>query len=219
MLASYPPRLDATWVGEELRAARNIRPGYSWGLFPGLAHAALSTYLFRGREPWTLPHARGGGADNEALVQMSPHDPSRLDPDGTRYPRPDGKVAFDLPTALFRSGTNHEHGQPAHLVLTKGEDEMRRWNYERYGGGPESRYCPAGVYEWREEEEEEGKEEGGGEGEGGGGKAGAARRKVARLTINAQNCLHCKACDVKDVRRNICWTPPEGGGGPSYTIM
>lgn len=220
VLDAYPARLDASWVAEELRAARNIRPGFSRGLLPGLANAALSTYIFRGREPWTLSHARGGGEDNAALRERLKDDPvpREYDPE-TRYPRPDGEVAFDLPTSLFRSGTNHDHGQPCHLVLTKGEAEMRAWNYERYGRGPEARYCPAGVYEWREEEQ--GGQAAAGEGKEGEERGGAAggRKAVPRLTINAQNCLHCKACDVKDVKRNIRWTPPEGGGGPSYTIM
>jgi flavin-dependent dehydrogenase len=273
LLSSYPARLDASWVAEELRAARNIRPGFQWGLLPGLAHAALSTYVFRGKEPWTLKHSLGGGRDHEHLRPVARSPPARRQqeeeeeqregraisaqarqkrqeqqqqeedkgqqqkqeqqqqqqqkeqsqPTQQRYPRADGQVSFDLPSSLFRSGTNHDHDQPLHLVLTKGEEEMRRWNYERYGGGPESRYCPAGVYEWRVEEEEEEQREaeggGGGEEEGAAKRGGDKKKQKPRLTINAQNCLHCKACDVKDVRGNIRWTPPEGGGGPSYTIM
>jgi electron-transferring-flavoprotein dehydrogenase len=235
VLDGYPLRMDASWVAEELKAARNVRPGFRWGLVPGLVNAALSTYLFwGGREPWTLAHAHGGGQDNAALREAPPPPPGPPDEEG-RYPRPDGALTFDVPTSLSRSGTSHDHAQPCHLVLTKGEGEMRRWNYERYAGGPEARYCPAGVYEWRLEEEEgqgEGGGGGGGEGAGGAGPGGAGaetptppptppqrRAPVPRLTINAQNCLHCKACDVKDVRRNIRWTPPEGGGGPAYTIM
>jgi flavin-dependent dehydrogenase len=221
LLDAYPARLNASWVAEELRAARNIRPGFRFGLLPGLLNAALSTYIFRGREPWTLSHPLGGGQDNAALRERlaSEKSPDEFEPE-KRYPKPDGSLAFDLPTSLFRSGTNHDHQQPCHLILTKGEEGMRRWNYERYAKGPEARYCPAGVYEWGEQAVEE--EGGGGRGSGAGAAAaerGKDKAAVPRLTINAQNCLHCKACDVKDVKRNIRWTPPEGGGGPAYTIM
>lgn len=113
------------------------------------------------------------------------------------YPAPDGEITFDLPTSLYRSGTNHDHDQPAHLKLIS-EERVYERTLPEYDG-PEQRYCPAGVYEYVEAEE--------GEGSG------------RRLQINAQNCLHCKACDIKDPTGNICWTVPEGGGGPGYTLM
>jgi electron-transferring-flavoprotein dehydrogenase len=110
------------------------------------------------------------------------------------YPKPDGQITFDLNTSLFRSQTNHEHDQPPHLRLVnpKLPEVVNLPVYD----GPEARYCPAGVYEWVTGED--------------GGK---------QLQINAQNCLHCKACDIKDPTQNIRWTVPEGGGGPSYTVM
>lgn len=103
------------------------------------------------------------------------------------YPPPDNKLTFDLLTSLSRSGTNHNENQPCHLRLLD-ESVPTSVNWKLYGG-PEGHFCPAGVYEYDE---------------------------YGKLRINAQNCLHCKACDVKDPTQNIQWTPPEGGGGPSY---
>ena len=109
------------------------------------------------------------------------------------YPKPDGVVTFDRNSSVYLSATNHEEDQPVHLVLA---DEARALslNLAEYGG-PEALFCPAGVYEFPEE----------------GGRQ--------RLQINAQNCLHCKTCDIKDVTQNITWTVPEGGGGPNYPNM
>lgn len=110
------------------------------------------------------------------------------------YPKLDNKICFDLNTSLFRSQTNHEHDQPSHLQLlnSKLPEVLNLPVYD----GPEGRYCPAGVYEWV-----------------------AGDDGQRHLQINAQNCLHCKACDIKDPSQNIRWTVPEGGGGPNYTIM
>jgi electron-transferring-flavoprotein dehydrogenase len=109
------------------------------------------------------------------------------------YPKPDGKISFDLLENLSRSGTNHEDDQPVHLRLRNPALAVER-NLALYAG-PEARFCPAGVYEFVDKED--------------GGK---------RLQINAQNCLHCKTCDIKDVSQNIDWTTPEGGGGPQYVL-
>ncbi|KAK9836020.1 hypothetical protein WJX81_006596 [Elliptochloris bilobata] len=183
-LAAYEPALRESWVGEELEKVRNIRPGFRFGLYPGLAHAAVDTYLLRGRAPWTL---RQRHADHEALRPAAEFAPRS-------YPAPDNEVTFGMADSLFRSGTNHGHDEPAHLrLLNPGVPSVI--NLPVYAG-PESRYCPAGVYEYVA-------------GEVGG----------ERLQINAQNCLHCKACDVKDPLQNIRWTVPEGGGGPAYNVM
>jgi len=111
------------------------------------------------------------------------------------YPRPDGKVSFDRLSSVFISNTNHEEDQPAHLKLRDPEKAIAV-NYRLYDS-PEQRYCPAGVYEIVSE---------GGTGE-------------PRLQINAQNCVHCKTCDIKDPEQNIDWVVPEGGGGPNYPNM
>jgi len=112
-----------------------------------------------------------------------------------KYPKPDGVLSFDILTNLARSGTNHNHDQPPHLKLID-KDIPVNVNLKEYGG-PEQYYCPAKVYEYLKDE----------------------TTGESRLQINAQNCLHCKACDIKDPKQNINWTVPEGGGGPSYNIM
>ncbi len=113
------------------------------------------------------------------------------------YPKPDGKLTFDRLSSVFISNTNHEENQPAHLTL-KDPTVPVRINLPQYAG-PEGRYCPAGVYEFVPDE----------------AKGGGAMR----LQINAQNCVHCKTCDIKDPTQNIVWVTPEGGGGPNYSEM
>jgi electron-transferring-flavoprotein dehydrogenase len=109
------------------------------------------------------------------------------------YPKPDGRITFDRLSSVYLSNTNHEEDQPIHLKV--GDPNLQKTSeHDRYGG-PSARYCPAGVYEWVEE----------------GG--------TPRFVINAQNCVHCKTCDIKDPNQNINWVPPEGGGGPNYPNM
>ncbi|PHU22340.1 Electron transfer flavoprotein-ubiquinone oxidoreductase, mitochondrial [Capsicum chinense] len=110
------------------------------------------------------------------------------------YPKPDDAVSFDIPTSLYRSNTNHDHNQPSHLHL-RDPTIPENVNLPKYAGS-EARYCPARVYEYIPDETGD-----------------------LKLQINAQNCLHCKACSIKDPTQNIEWTVPEGGGGPGYTIM
>jgi electron-transferring-flavoprotein dehydrogenase len=210
-LAAYEPALRASWAGAELAAARNVRPGFHLfrGLAGGLAHAAVDTYLLRGAAPWTLRQRR---ADHEALR------PAAAFPAPRAYPRPDGVTTFDLPTSLHRSGTAHAHDQPSHLRLLnpKLPEEL---NWKVYGG-PEARYCPAGVYEWVDADAPSAERAGGGGAAAAapGAAVGPTSRAAKRLQVNAQNCLHCKACDVKDPAQNIRWATPEGGGGPRYTL-
>ena len=109
------------------------------------------------------------------------------------YPKPDGKITFDRLSSVFLSNTNHEEDQPAHLRV--GDLALQKASELDCYGGPSARYCPAGVYEWVEE-------------------SGSPR-----FVINAQNCVHCKTCDIKDPNENITWVPPEGGGGPNYSNM
>jgi len=109
------------------------------------------------------------------------------------YPRPDGRLTFDRLSSVFLSNTNHEEDQPPHLVVK--DMALQKSSEHDVFGGPSARYCPAGVYEWIEE----------------GG--------APKFVINAQNCVHCKTCDIKDPNQNITWVPPEGGGGPNYPNM
>ena len=110
------------------------------------------------------------------------------------YPKPDGKLTFDRLSSVFLSNTNHEEHQPAHLTL-KDASVPVSVNLAKYAG-PEARYCPAGVYEFVKNADQ-----------------------TDRLQINAQNCVHCKTCDIKDPTQNIVWVTPEGGGGPTYVSM
>ena len=109
------------------------------------------------------------------------------------YPKPDGKVSFDKLSSVFLSNTNHEEDQPVHLKVA--DMHLQKTSEHDVFAGPSNRYCPAGVYEWVEE------------------------ASGPRFQINAQNCVHCKTCDVKDPNGNITWVPPEGGGGPNYEAM
>jgi electron-transferring-flavoprotein dehydrogenase len=133
--ADYRAALEASWIWDELYRVRNIRPGFRWGLLPGLAYAALDTYLLRGRAPWTFRHT----PDHVHLKKAAECRP-------IAYPKPDGKVSFDRLSSVFISNTNHEENQPIHLQLRKPEVAVDV-NYALYDG-PEQRYCPAGVYEF-----------------------------------------------------------------------
>ncbi len=180
----YATKLHASWLGEELYRARNIRPAFRWGLYGGLAYAAIDTYFLRGRAPWTLHHQ----ADHTHIKKAEQCQP-------ITYPKPDGVLTFDRSTSLSLANIGHDEDQPVHLQLDDPERALKV-NLSDYAG-PEARYCPAGVYEFVED-----------------GETGAQR-----LQINAQNCLHCKSCDIKDPGQNIRWIPPEGGSGPSYPNM
>jgi len=182
-LTGYPEALKKSWLWDELRRARNIRPSFHWGLLGGLVYSALDTYLFLGgRAPWTLHHHE----DHKALKKAGQS--ARID-----YPKPDGVITFDRLSSVYLSNTAHEEEQPCHLTL-RDEAVPVAVNLAEYDG-PEARFCPAGVYEFVEEEGEN------------------------RLQINFSNCVHCKTCDIKDPTQNIDWVVPEGGGGPNYPNM
>ncbi len=184
VLEDYPQALQQSWVYDELRAARNIRPAFHAGLWGGLLYAAIDTFILRGRAPWTM-HYRQPDHKTLKLAKYC------RKPD---YPQPDGKITFDRMSSVFLSNTNHEEDQPVHLKL-RNDTVPTQINLPDYDA-PEQRYCPAGVYEIVENNSGE-----------------------AQLQINAQNCVHCKTCDIKDPTQNIVWTTPEGGGGPNYPNM
>jgi electron-transferring-flavoprotein dehydrogenase len=181
-IEDYPKRLEDTWVWEELRRVRNIRPSFRWGFWGAMLYGGIDTYLLRGRAPWTLhnhaDHACTKKAGESRVIE---------------YPKPDGEITFDKPSSVYLANTVHDEDQPVHLRL-RDPDVPIRVNLPEYGA-PEERFCPAGVYEIVDE---------------GGGK---------RLQINAQNCVHCKTCDIKDTTQNIDWVTPEGGSGPNYPNM
>ena len=181
-LKSYTEKVNQSWLAKELYSVRNIRPGFKYGLIPGLINAAFETYISRGHSPWTL----NNHADHTSLI---PAEKAKK----ISYPKPDGILTFDRLSSVFLSNTYHEENQPCHLKLKKPKLAIEV-NLNTYAS-PESRYCPAAVYEIVQDE------------------------KGPRLQINAQNCIHCKTCDIKDPRQNIVWTAPEGGGGPNYSGM
>jgi electron-transferring-flavoprotein dehydrogenase len=183
-LTAYPESFNNSWLKTELYRARNFKQWMSKGLYMGTFMVGLEQKLLGGNVPWTLHHQH---ADNETLRPASQCKP-------IVYPKPDGKLTFDRLTSVFISNTNHDEGQPPHLTL-KDASVPVDVNLRTYAG-PESRYCPAQVYEFVKNDD--GSE---------------------RLQINAQNCVHCKTCDIKDPTQNIVWVPPEGGGGPNYPNM
>ncbi|KAF0118574.1 MAG: electron-transferring-flavoprotein dehydrogenase [Rhodospirillaceae bacterium] len=183
-VTAYATAVRKSWIYDELKEVRNIRPAFRWGLWPGMAYAGLETYLFKGRTPWTLRHH----ADHTALKKAARC--PKID-----YPKPDGKISFDKLSSVFLSATNHTENQPVHLRLADAAVPITV-NLTLYDA-PEQRYCPAGVYEIVCNDD----------------------GNDPRLHINAQNCVHCKTCDIKDPTQNIIWTVPEGGGGPNYPNM
>lgn len=183
-LTAYPAAFEKSWLHTELNKARNFKQWFKKGLAVGTVMTGIEQLVLRGHIPWT--------------VHRHQPDHERLKPAAAckkiAYPKPDGKLTFDRLSSVFISNTNHEENQPAHLTL-KNAAVPTTINLPEYAG-PESRYCPAGVYEFVPDAE--GKE---------------------RLQINAQNCVHCKTCDIKDPTQNIVWVTPEGGGGPNYVGM
>ncbi|HXF67535.1 MAG TPA: electron transfer flavoprotein-ubiquinone oxidoreductase [Burkholderiales bacterium] len=184
-LSAYPEAFRSSWLYEELYRARNFKPWMAKGLVLGTLMVGVDQIVFRGRAPWTLHHAH---ADHETLLHKNAATP-------IVYPKPDGVITFDRLSSVFLSNTNHTEDQPCHLTLRDPEVPIRI-NLELYDA-PETRYCPAGVYEIVRD----------------------ANSGNPRLQINAQNCVHCKTCDIKDPTQNIVWVAPEGGGGPNYPNM
>lgn len=181
-LTTYTDKIKTSWIADELYKVRNIRPGFRHGLIAGLANAAFETYLSRGKSPWTLTN------HDDHLMLHGAKKSKKID-----YPKPDGVLTFDRLSSVYLTNTFHEENQPSHLKLLDKKLAIDV-NYKEYAS-PETRYCPAAVYEIVEE------------------------ASGPRLQINAQNCIHCKTCDIKDPRQNIIWHAPEGGGGPNYISM
>ena len=179
----YESAIRSSWIGEELNRVRNMKPAFKLGgMIGGLAYGGSVLNVFRGKEPWNL---KWSGRDCDKTLPVS----------AVKAPnesfKPDGKLTFDILDNLVRTGVKHDHDQPSHLRVkpelmhvAKGE------SFEKFGG-PESRFCPAKVYEYPE----------------------------GKLTINAQNCIHCKCCSIKTPEEFIEWTVPPGGQGPQYSGM
>ncbi len=187
-LAAYPAAFESSWLHAELQRSKNFKQWFKKGntvgaLMTGIEHWLLPK-LGMQSPPWTIHRTEADHARLKPADQCAP----------IAYPKPDGQLTFDRLSSVFISNTNHEEQQPTHLTL-KDASVPVAVNLATYAG-PESRYCPAGVYEFVKTE------------------TGADR-----LQINAQNCVHCKTCDIKDPTQNIVWVTPEGGGGPNYAGM
>ena len=182
-LESFQSDFNNSWAGKELKAARNVRPSFKYGLKLGTILTGIDQIFLRGKAPWTLKH---GEPDHCSLQEKNKAKK-------IVYPKPDGKISFDRLTNVSFSSTYHEENQPIHLKISDEKIPIDK-NLALYDS-PEQRYCPAGVYEIVNDE------------------------GLNRLQINAQNCIHCKTCDIKDPSQNINWITPEGGGGPNYTGM
>jgi electron-transferring-flavoprotein dehydrogenase len=183
-LSAYPEAFRESWLYTELNKSRNFKAWFKYGLRVGTLMNGLEQFSLGGHMPWTI---RRDKPDHEYLkpaAQCQPID----------YPKPDGKLTFDRLSSVFISSAAHEENQPAHLTL-KDATVPVKVNLAQYGG-PEARYCPAGVYEFVKNAD-----------------------NSDRLQINAANCVHCKTCDIKDPTQNIVWVTPEGGGGPNYSGM
>lgn len=191
-LDSYQERFNDSWVYQELHRSRNFGTAlHKFGIWMGGAYNYLDQNLFGGKLPFNLTDPV---ADHETLKPAAESKP--ID-----YPKPDGKISFDKTSSVYLSNTNHEEDQPVHLQLARLTDAVAV-NFTEYAG-PEARFCPAGVYEFIHTE----------------GSPADGKLAAPEFRINAQNCVHCKTCDIKDPGKNITWVSPEGGGGPNYVNM
>jgi electron-transferring-flavoprotein dehydrogenase len=185
-VTGYDQAWRASEIGRDLWKVRNAKPLWSkFGTLLGIALGGLD--MWTNTLGFSLFGTQGHGKPDYASLKPA----SESQPIG--YPKPDGTLTFDRLSSVFLSNTNHEEGQPPHLIVR--DMALQKSSEHDVYGGPSARYCPAGVYEWVEE----------------GG--------TPRYVINAQNCVHCKTCDIKDPNQNIIWVPPEGGGGPNYPNM
>ena len=186
-LNDYEEEVRSGAIGADLKKVRNVKPFWS-------KYGLVASLTLGGFDMWTntlgfsiFGTQSHGKTDAAATEPASRHEP--ID-----YPKPDGTLSFDRLTNVSFAMTNHEESQPAHLTLKDAEVPLKV-DYAEFGG-PSQRYCPAGVYEFVEDEP---------------GKP--------RFVINFQNCVHCKTCDIKDPAQNIVWTTPQGGDGPNYPNM
>ncbi|MES1941226.1 electron-transferring-flavoprotein dehydrogenase [Salinisphaera sp. T5B8] len=184
-LTAYTDAFKASWVYEELYASRNFGASlHKFGTFKGGALNYIEQNWFKGKAPWNFHDTTPDYAATKPADQCTE----------IEYPKPDGKLSFDILSSVHLSNTGHEEDQPCHLKLTDPSIPIEH-NLPKYAE-PAQRYCPAGVYEVVEDDN---------------GKP--------RFQINFANCVHCKTCDIKDPAQNITWVPPEGGGGPKYSAM
>ena len=207
-LAGYEEAWRASEIGKDLKRVRNVKPLWSrFGTWLGIGLGGLDMWmnqLFGLSFFGTMKH---GKTDAQSLEPADKH--ARI-----AYPKPDGVLTFDRLSSVFLSNTNHEENEPIHLHV-KDMALQKSSEYMVYSG-PSTRYCPAGVYEWLDAD---GNALAGGPGASDKGGEVSHSEPDARFVINAQNCVHCKTCDIKDPNQNINWVPPQGGEGPVYSNM
>jgi electron-transferring-flavoprotein dehydrogenase len=185
-VSEYEATLRESWIADELKKVQNAQPAvakFGGDLGTVIAGADMWMRTLKIGLPVSMKHE----PDYELTGRADLYRP--ID-----YPKPDGVISFDRLTSVSFSFTNHAEDQPVHLQV--GDLDLQKSSELDVFGGPSNRYCPAGVYEWIEEDGEE-----------------------PRFQINSQNCVHCKTCDIKDPNQNINWVTPEGGGGPNYPNM
>jgi electron-transferring-flavoprotein dehydrogenase len=185
-ITDYQVHLNDSWIATELKMVKNAQPAVAkYGEAYGTMLAGVDMWMRTLKIG--LPIEMKHHADYQETMRADIFQP-------INYPKPDGVISFDRLSSVFLSNTNHEEDQPVHLQVC--DLDLQKASELGVFGGPSTRYCPAGVYEWVE----------GTDGE-------------PRYQINAQNCVHCKTCDIKDPNQNINWVTPEGGGGPNYPNM
>ena len=185
-LSEYDAAVRSSWIAKELKLVKNVLPAVEkFGDDIGTIVAGIDMWMrtLKIGLPITMKHH----PDNEALHRADLYKP-------IAYPKPDGVISFDRLSSVAQSFTNHAEDQPVHLQVK--DLELQKVSELGVFGGPSTRYCPAGVYEWLENAD-----------------------GTPKYQINAQNCVHCKTCDIKDPNQNINWVTPEGGGGPNYPNM
>ena len=187
ILSDYDAAYEQSAIKKELKKVRNVKPLWSkFGTILGVGLGGFDMWMntiFGLSLFGTMKH---GKKDHEYLLPAN-------ECKKINYPKPDGKITFDRLSSVFLSNTNHEEDQPVHLQLKNAE--LQKSSELDIFDGPSTRYCPAGVYEWVEE------------------------NGTPKYVINAQNCVHCKTCDIKDPNQNINWTTPQGAEGPIYSNM
>jgi electron-transferring-flavoprotein dehydrogenase len=185
-LMDYDAAVRSSWIATELKLVKNAQPAVAkFGEDLGTVIAGVDMWMrtLKIGLPITMKHHK----DSEALQRADLYQP-------IAYPKPDGKLSFDRLTNVSFSYTNHAEDQPVHLKVA--DMDLQKASELGVFAGPSTRYCPAGVYEWLENED-----------------------GSPKYQINSQNCVHCKTCDIKDPNGNITWVTPEGGGGPNYPNM
>lgn len=183
-LNAYTHAFERSWLYEELNKARNFKQWFKKGRTVGTIMTGIEQLVLKGKMPWSLKSTKPDYAYLQPAAECAVID----------YPKPDGVLTFDRLSSVYLSNTNHEEDEPIHLTL-KDNTVPVMVNLATYAG-PESRYCPAAVYEFIKDD-----------------------RGTDQLQINAQNCVHCKTCDIKDPTQNIVWVTPQGGEGPVYPGM